>query len=304
MIARNFSNNFQYVPEWLWDKKLTPTEFLLYMALRSFGYPTGPTIDMLMEKTGFDRAVVEETLTSLFQAGLADPCLKDEWGQPCDDRFVFCYLKNVKGAPDQAPQPHRNGLSEQDRLRLQLARQQEKREFAEKHRDSVEDVLFREQMVEHGANLNDPNYLRTAGPINPDIVGMVDTIKHFYWTAAEQLAEMQYELAELAGLALLDPEGNVGLQQRLVSLYEDLYNATTSNVRDSDSTSDMYWDEFDNTYSDGREIKVAIRVDPHEDSNWEFNHFLQGDGAVNDFPRGTIYHINPPPRRPGMEDEL
>jgi hypothetical protein len=48
MIAGNYSNNFQYVPHWLWDKHISPTEFLLYMALRSFGYPTGPTIDELV----------------------------------------------------------------------------------------------------------------------------------------------------------------------------------------------------------------------------------------------------------------
>jgi hypothetical protein len=34
-IAGNYSNNFQYVPEWLWDKDLTPADFLMYMALRS-----------------------------------------------------------------------------------------------------------------------------------------------------------------------------------------------------------------------------------------------------------------------------
>jgi hypothetical protein len=33
MIAGNFSNNFQYVPEWLWDKHITALDFVMYMAL-------------------------------------------------------------------------------------------------------------------------------------------------------------------------------------------------------------------------------------------------------------------------------
>ena len=79
MIAGNYSNNFQYVPEWLWDRHISPTEFFLYTALRSFSYPTGPTIEMLAAKTGFDSAVVEDTVRSLHAAGLAEPCLADEY---------------------------------------------------------------------------------------------------------------------------------------------------------------------------------------------------------------------------------
>ena len=102
VIAGNYANNFQYAPEWLWEKNLTPTEFMTYMALRYFSYPTGPTVAMLVDKTGFDTAVIEETLHSLLERELVEPCVEDEFGQPADDRWRFCYYKYVKDAPDQA----------------------------------------------------------------------------------------------------------------------------------------------------------------------------------------------------------
>jgi hypothetical protein len=64
---------------------------------------------------------------------------------------------------------------------------------------------------------------------------------------------------------------------------------------------DIYFDEFDNTYSDGREILTKIRVESGVDSEGalNFNRFIHGDGATQEFPRGVIYHINPvtPPKR-------
>ena len=111
MIAGNYSNNFQYVPEWLWDKHISPVQFTVYMALRSFSYPTGPTIEMLAAKTGFDPGVVLETVHSLEGVGLAEPCATDEYGRPCDDRWRFCYLKYTKDAPDRAPAPPPDNLT-------------------------------------------------------------------------------------------------------------------------------------------------------------------------------------------------
>lgn len=56
------------------------------MALRSFSYPTGPTVEMLVEKTGFDPGVVQKTLWRLHAADLAERCVEDEFGEP--SRFI------------------------------------------------------------------------------------------------------------------------------------------------------------------------------------------------------------------------
>jgi hypothetical protein len=118
-IAGNYGNNFQYAPEWLWDKHLAPTDFVMYMALRSFFYPTGPTVDMLAEKTGWTPGDVQKSLWRLHHAELAERCLKDEYGEPCDDRWRFVYYKYVKDAPDQAPPP---SLDKLDRELLRMVR--------------------------------------------------------------------------------------------------------------------------------------------------------------------------------------
>src|ERR1700722_3180606 len=111
MIAGNYANNFEFVPTWLWDQSISPTEFVLYMALRSFSYPTGPTIEMLAAKTGFDSTVVEETVRNLHEAGLAERCLTDEYGESCNDRWVFTYLKYTQNALDRAPVPASHNLT-------------------------------------------------------------------------------------------------------------------------------------------------------------------------------------------------
>jgi hypothetical protein len=308
LIAGNYSNNFQYVPEWLWDRHISPTEFVLYMALRSFSYPTGPTIDMLAAKTGFDSAVVEDTVRSLHAVGLAEPCLADEYGESCNDRWVFTYLKYTKNAADRAPVPPPDDVTIEERQRqYEVLSERRKREYYAAHPGAeeadrcrreefeAEAALFREGIEQANRNLVDPNYVRSPGPINPDIVGMVDAIKYTYYAAGEQLAEMHYKLGELTGLALLDPDANSGLQTTLYRLWEIIHHGTLSNVLDHDNADDIYLAEFENTYSDGREILTKIRVESEMDSEGarEFNRFILGDGATNDFPRGVIYHINP-----------
>jgi hypothetical protein len=293
MIAGNYSNNFQFVPHWLWDMHLSPAEFLIYMALRSFAYPVGPRIDELVAKTGFTRPVVEQALARLQEADLAAPCLRDQFGERCDDRWVFNYLKNAANAPDRAPAPVPDLPPAEDMQRVHQALLDRGKALSEEHqRDWAE---LHERVAQQDKNLNDPTYLRSPGPINPDICGMVDQVKHAFWCTAEGLAEMHYRLAELTGLGLLDPDANNHLQDGLVALCEHLYRGTLCAVRDPDNGDDVYYDEFDNTFGDGHEIRTLIRIEPWEDSagSWEFNAFVHGDGATNDYPRGTVYHVNP-----------
>ena len=131
-------------------------------------------------------------------------------------------------------------------------------------------------------------------PINPDIDDIADRAKYGYAVATQVLAETQYRLGELAGTGQLDPKESENLQDNLVHIWEALYGGTVCAVRDWD-TDDCTWDEADNTYSDGRQVMIQVRIEPWETSecNWEHNRFTCGDGAVNEHPRGTICHISP-----------
>lgn len=315
MIAGNYSNNFQYVPEWLWDKHISPVQFTVYMALRSFSYPTGPTIEMLAAKTGFDSGVLLETVHGLEGVGLAEPCATDEYGRPCDDRWRFCYLKYTKDAPDRAPAPPPDNLTPEDYL-IQFKTQLKNREEAyyaanpgakeadeRRKREAAEwQAAEQKRWEDQRQNLQDPTYLRTGGPINPDIWGMVDTIKHLYWGAMATISDMQHKLAELTGLALLDSDANSRLQEQLCRLADDVDGATISNVVDRDELEAhdfLYEEEFSNTYTDGREIVIKIGIENEMDvPEAKDNRFILESLAVLAFLRGVIYHINPvgPPR--------
>jgi len=310
VIAGNYANNFQYAPEWLWEKNLTPTQFMTYMALRYFSYPTGPTVAMLVDKTGFDTAVIEETLHSLLERELVEPCVEDEFGQPADDRWRFCYYKYVKDAPDQAPVPVPDDSDPEYHLKQFQARMARSKEAfyaanpgakeAEERRalDEAEwHAAERRQFEEQRKKLDDPNYLRSGGPINPDINGMVDTVKHLGWSALAQIAGIQYHLAELTGLALLDPDANDTLQNELHHLAEAVEWGAIRGVLDYteiEAHDYLYEEEFWNTFTDGREIAIRIKV---EEERHVGAPILESPATI-EFPHGTIYHINPVTPKP------
>lgn len=133
-------------------------------------------------------------------------------------------------------------------------------------------------------------------PLNPDIDTIADQAKYRFATATEKLANLQYRLGELAGTGRLDPDESGRLQGALVQIWEDLYSGTLGAVRD-ENTPDCEWDEAANTYSDGSIVRIQIRVEPAEfsDFNWAHNPLTSGDGAVNEHPRGIISYVNPPP---------
>jgi hypothetical protein len=136
--------------------------------------------------------------------------------------------------------------------------------------------------------------MTTPPPVNPDVHNIADRAKHEYATGTRLLADTQYRLAELAGTGRLDPEVSWELQHRLLAIWMALYAGTAWAVRDED-TDDSTWDDADNTYSDGRQVLVQIRIEPEEiaDTAWGHNNFCLDDGAVRAHPRGTIYHIAP-----------
>lgn len=322
MIAGNFTNNFQFVPEWLWNMHISPMEFTVYMALRSFSYPTGPTIEMLANKTGFDPEAVLETVQSLDEAGLAEPCSSDEYYQPCNDRWRFCYLKYTKDASNPAPVPAPEEVESEDRLRqlrarleslnqAQYAADRGAKEADERRQGEAAEWRDAEQKQWEAQqqNLHDPNYLRSGGPVNPDISGMIDAVKHLYWKAMASISDMQHKLAELTGLALLDPDANSAFQESLSQLATDVRTGTVSNVVDYDELEAhdfLYEDEFFNTYADGREIVTKISIESEMDVPEAKDYrFILESPAVVEFPLGLIYHIHPvdPPRDTAMRGE-
>jgi hypothetical protein len=125
--------------------------------------------------------------------------------------------------------------------------------------------------------------------VTPNVNEIADQAKHGYARATKILAETQYRLGELAGLDLLDPDESMRLQINLAQVWEHLYYGTVWAVRDH-TTDDSTWEEADNTYSDGRQVIVQIRIEPAEDSvfSWEHNRFMFGDGAANTRRRGTV----------------
>ncbi len=131
-------------------------------------------------------------------------------------------------------------------------------------------------------------------PVNPDVNDIADRAKHAYATGTQALAALQYRLGELAGTGRLNPDECKDLQCRVVRIWEELYSGTTWAVRD-ENTDDSTWDAADTTYSDGRQVMIQIRIEPHEQSDfcWEHNRFLLGDGAVNEYPLGTVSYILP-----------
>jgi hypothetical protein len=130
--------------------------------------------------------------------------------------------------------------------------------------------------------------------LNPDVHDIADRAKHGYATGTKLLAETQYRLGELADTGRLDPDESMSMQTNLFYIWEALYAGTLCAVRDED-TDDSTWDEADNTYSDGRQVRIQIRVEPSDSSDfsWEHNSFMLGDGAVNEHPHGTICYISP-----------
>ena len=135
--------------------------------------------------------------------------------------------------------------------------------------------------------------MSTPPPVNPDIDAIADRVKHAYAVITQQLAAMQYRLGELAGTGRLDPEESESLQEDLIEIWEDLYAGTLCAIRDEEAD-DLIVIEGENTYSDGREIRIKIQIEPWEsEASWEHNSFTLGDGAVAEHPLVTICYIAP-----------
>ena len=66
-------------------------------------------------------------------------------------------------------------------------------------------------------------------------------------------------------------------------------HCTTSGRRDG------MWDWSDNTYSDGRQVMMQVRVKDWENlsRDYPFNALVCGDGAINEHPRASICQIAP-----------
>jgi hypothetical protein len=127
-----------------------------------------------------------------------------------------------------------------------------------------------------------------------DVDDVTDLVKYVYANLAKAIAELQYQLAELAGTGKLDPDANHDLQWNWChSTWEFLYHNTTARIRREHDTCDWDWDRFDNTYANALQVMSRVDVEPVEtDDHWEFNEHLCGDGPIQEYPRNGAYHIS------------
>lgn len=132
-----------------------------------------------------------------------------------------------------------------------------------------------------------------------DVGDVTDLVKYVYARLANAIAELQFQLAELADTGKLDPQANMDLLQFgwCFPTWEFLYHNTTAIVRREHDTCDWDWDRFDNTYSNGLQVKSRVDVESREiaDDRWEFNQHLCADGPIQEYPRSGVYHISEPP---------
>lgn len=144
-----------------------------------------------------------------------------------------------------------------------------------------------------------PFITRLPPPRRPDldVDDVTDMLKYLYATLSRAIAQLQYQLAELAGTGRLDPDSNTDLQFNWCFTYwEFLYRNTTVAVRYEDLDDDLEWDIHDNTYSTGRQVMTRVNIEPQEtdEDHWQYNKYLCGDGPIQEYPRGAISHIAEP----------
>lgn len=133
------------------------------------------------------------------------------------------------------------------------------------------------------------------GRINDSVHRLVDHAKYVYAVGSRDIAALQYRFAELAHTGRLDFEVSEHLEwHHCLPMWEMLYSGTLSAVHDQ-GTWDGGWEWDDNTYSDGRQVMVQVRLKnwPDLERNWPYNRGMCGDGAINEHPRASICRIAP-----------
>lgn len=153
---------------------------------------------------------------------------------------------------------------------------------------------------EHQGSWYDPFITRLPPPRRPDldVDDVTDLLKYVYATLSRAIAELQCQLAELTGTGRLHPDANENLQWNWCFPYwEFLYRNTINAVRHEDTHDDLDWDTHDNTYSTGYQVMTRVDIEPGEtiENHWAFNKYLCGDGPIQEYPRGAIFHIAEPP---------
>ena len=170
-------------------------------------------------------------------------------------------------------------------------REQEQKEFLER-------VKLHEELE---GSWCDPFIERLPPPRREDldVDDVTDLVKYIYAGLSNAIADLQFQLAELAGTGKLNPQANHDLLQFgwCLRTWEFLQDHTTARVRRAHHTCDCDWDRFDNTYSNGLQVMTRVDIEPHEtaDDHWQFNEHLCGDGPIQEYPRVGVYHISEPP---------
>lgn len=118
---------------------------------------------------------------------------------------------------------------------------------------------------------------------------ITDQVKRTFFTVSSELAQLQWGLATMAGRGELSPYSNDHLQANIVDAFQEM-NSCLMNIVDR-----ICDDEgSEETYGDDTKVGTKVR---HDDvsADWPHDEFLLDDGAVAEFPYGTIWQPNPLP---------
>jgi hypothetical protein len=121
-----------------------------------------------------------------------------------------------------------------------------------------------------------------------------DHAKYVYAVGARDIAVLQYRVGWLAHTGRMDTPASLNLQRdHCEAMWENLFAGTTCAVRDL-RTPDRWWDLYDNTYSDGRQVMVQVRPKNWEELERQLPHrsTIRGTAPTREHPWGSVCHLN------------
>jgi len=100
---------------------------------------------------------------------------------------------------------------------------------------------------------------------------MVDTVKHLGWSALAQIAGIQYHLAALTGLAMLDPDANDTLQNELHHLADRIGRRLPNRDTAIDASEHDRHRWNANAFENDGDDDAALAGDPFANNNFLFD---------------------------------
>jgi hypothetical protein len=209
---------------------------------------------------------------------------------PCYPGWVALLTDGYKELSDQVARFNQTILRLVSARKLDPTAGQELRRHFDEFRRVIADAAV---VIDDWSPTEDPE-----DTIPPEVHRIADYGKYVYAIGSRDISWMQHRLKKLAYSGLIDIEAQNELHHDLCySLGEPIYSATTSLLHDH-ATWDGGWDWDENTYSDGRQVMIRVRI-----TDWQtlfgevtcnFAITGYGDGVINEHPEGMVCLINSP----------